>query len=43
MDKEKQREYLQDITGDCGCYVMGDWCYDKNGVPTHASDEECNN
>jgi hypothetical protein len=35
-------EYLLDLKAPCGCYEMGDWCYDKDGNPTHLADEECN-
>ena len=36
-------EKLYDVTADCGCYELGDVCYDRVGDPTHASSEECNN
>lgn len=41
MDSEKAREYQLDVTAACGCYELGDYCYDRKGNPTHASNEEC--
>lgn len=41
MEREKQEELLNDVKGECGCYVLGDYCYDKEGNPTHAVGEEC--
>ncbi len=42
MELEKQKELLNDVTGDCGCYELGDYCFDREGEPTHVSNEECN-
>jgi hypothetical protein len=33
---------LQDLKEECGCYELGDFCYDRQGNPTHARGEECN-
>lgn len=33
--------HLQDITNECGCYELGEMCYDKQGNPTHLTNEEC--
>lgn len=36
-------EKLIDVTNECGCYELGDWCYDREGEVTHLPSEECNN
>ena len=41
MEQDKQREFLQDVTGECGCYELGDVCYDRQGEYTHEANEEC--
>lgn len=38
----KAEELLSDLREPCGCYVLGDWCYDRDGNITHGVDEECN-
>jgi hypothetical protein len=35
-------EKLLDVKNNCGCYELGDTCYDKEGNPTHGTNEECN-
>ena len=40
---KEMEEYLMDVTKDCGCYELGDMCYDGDGNFTHNSDEECIN
>lgn len=35
-------EKLYDVTAECGCYEHEEYCYDREGNPTHPSDEECN-
>lgn len=39
---DKERELLNDVSAGCGCYELGDACYDRDGDFTHDSDEECN-
>ena len=39
---EKEIELLQDLENKCGCYELGDYCYDREGNPTHSNLEECN-
>lgn len=43
MEQDKQQELLNDMKGECGCYQLGDLCYDREGNPTHEVGEECNN
>jgi len=38
----KDETKLIDIKNECGCYELGEWCYDREGNPTHLSEEECN-
>ena len=35
-------ELLNDAKTDCGCYKIGNWCYDKMGDKMHLVNEECN-
>jgi len=42
ITNDKNYEYLIDASSECGCIERGDWCFDKDGDPTHASDEDCN-
>ena len=42
MNKDKQEELFNDAKAECGCYKIGDWCYDKWGDTTHSAKEECN-
>jgi len=42
MDADKVDEMRHDLTISCGCIELGDYCYDRLGNPTHASNEECN-
>jgi len=42
MDNDKAQEYISDALNDCGCYEVGDFCYDREGNPTHPSGEKCN-
>lgn len=39
---DKEQELLDDVTAGCGCYRLGDVCYDREGNPTHEANEECN-
>ena len=43
MDYENIAEKLNDVSAGCGCYELGDWCYDHDGEPTHEAGQECNN
>lgn len=38
---DKEQELLLDNKDGCGCYIVGDWCYDKEGNTTHSANEEC--
>lgn len=40
-EMKDQQEYLNDIKNNCGCYQLGDECYDREGDFTHSSNEEC--
>ena len=41
--QDKQMEYVADCGAECGCYELGDFCYDREGNPTHETGGECNN
>ena len=43
MEQDKQHELLQDAKVECGCYEVGDGCFDTFGNFTHLASEECNN
>lgn len=43
QDYDKAYEAMSDHRVECGCYEMGDMCYDGQGEFTHATSEECNN
>ena len=32
---------LYDFKAECGCYEVGDCCYDRDGDLTHMANEEC--
>ncbi len=40
---DKDIELLNDQKAECGCYEVGEQCYDKQGEPTHLTSEDCNN
>ena len=42
MENDKIQELLNDAKGACGCYEQGDYCYNRQGNPTHSIKEECN-
>ena len=39
---DKELELLNDVKEGCGCYFVGDWCYDREGNRTHHINQECN-
>ena len=38
---DKQIELLNDLKASCGCYELGDACFDRTGEYTHELSEEC--
>ena len=38
---DKDWELINDLKEICGCYALGESCYDKVGDFTHTKGEEC--